>query len=119
MLQYLQEAAWGFLVERDITALPVEPLSLASQMGIKVLSYKKYSAIVKRPLENIKTNYDQDGFAFFSGKEGHYIICYNSDLPFSVCRWTLMHEIAHIYLRHITPETPLQRRARNRKGALF
>jgi Zn-dependent peptidase ImmA (M78 family) len=119
MRQYLQEAALRFIIERGITALPVEPLRIASELGCKVFTYREYASIVKKPVESLIARYDNDGFTFWSRRDNRFIICYNSSLPFYVCRWTLLHEIGHIYLRHVAPETPLLMRVRSENRSLL
>lgn len=119
MRNYLQESAWRFLLDQNINALPVDPFRLASQNGWLVYTYEEFATLVHRSVQDLINRYENDGFAFWSRRDGCFIICYNAALPFSVCRWTLLHEIAHIHLRHINSQTTILSRVRTEDRPLF
>jgi Zn-dependent peptidase ImmA (M78 family) len=116
---YLRKIAWKFIIEQKISYLPVDPFELAFQLGFYVLTYEQYAAIVNKSVQEIIDQYDNDGFCFWSMYEACFIICYNSALPMPVCRWTLMHEIAHLYLGHLSPNFPVLSRVRTEQRSLF
>lgn len=109
---FLRETAWQFLLDQKINKLPVSSLSVAQSNGYRVLTYKEFAKIIDKPTSYLIDTYDNDGFVFWSKADQCYIICYNSDLPPTTCRWTVMHEIAHIVLGHVTPEAPPLTRVR-------
>lgn len=57
--------------------------------------------------------YDKSGFVFWSKRNETFVICYNPDFPASEVRWTLFHEMGHIYLRHVSPQSPIMQRNGN------
>lgn len=109
---FLREAAWHFLIDQKIKKLPVSSLAVAQSNGYKVITYKEFAEEIGKPIQYLIETYDNDGFVFWSKAESRFIICYNSDLPLAVCRWTVMHEIAHIVLGHVSPSTPALTRIR-------
>lgn len=119
MRNFLQHAAWRFLLDQKIDSLPVDPFRIAIQNGWIVYTYEEFAALVHKSVESLISRYEKDGFAFWSRRDGRFIICYNAALPFSVCRWTLLHEMAHIHLQHINPGTPILSRIRSEDRPLF
>lgn len=119
MRRFLQEAAWRFLLDQHITSLPVDPFRITSKNGWLVYTYEEFASLVHKSVHDLIDRYEKDGFTFWSRHDECFIICYNTALPFPVCRWTLLHEIAHIHLRHITTETPIKTRVRTEDRPLF
>lgn len=119
MRNYLQNAAWRFILEQNIDSLPVDPFRIALQNGWIIYTYEEFATLVNKSVETLIERYENDGFAFWSRRDGCFIICYNSSLPFSVCRWTLLHEMAHIYLNHISADSPLLSRVRTKERSLL
>lgn len=119
MRNFLQEAAWRFLLDQGINSLPVDPFRIALQNGWTIYTYEEFSTLVHRSVDDLISRYEKDGFTFWSQRDGCFIICYNAALPFSVCRWTLLHEIAHIHLGHINPQAPILSRVRSADRPLF
>ncbi|MEA5057736.1 MAG: ImmA/IrrE family metallo-endopeptidase [Anaerotignum propionicum] len=119
MRDYLQHAAWRFILDQNINSLPVDPFRIARKNGWIIYTYEEFATLVNKSVETLISRYENDGFAFWSRRDGCFIICYNSTLPFSVCRWTLLHEMAHIYLKHISSENPLLSRVRTQERSLL
>ncbi len=112
MHRFLQTTAWSFLLDQKIASLPVDPFRIATQNGWKIYTYEAFAAVVGKSVAELIARYEKDGFAFCAKGDDTFVICYNSALPFSTCRWTLLHEIAHIHLGHINPQTPIISRVR-------
>lgn len=109
---FLREQAWQFILKMKINKLPVNSWNVAEQCGYKVLKYEELAQIIDKTIEYIIDMYDNDGFVFWSGAEQCFVICYNSNLHNSIYRWTIMHEVAHVVLGHISPSTPALKRIR-------
>ena len=118
MQAFIRDSAWKFLLEQGITGLPVDPFVLARRNNWLVYTYEDFSRLIHKSVDTLISKYEKDGFSFWSARMQQYIICYNSNLPFSVCRWTLLHEMGHIYLRHITQASALSR-LRNARSVLM
>jgi len=116
---YLRINAWKFILEQNICYLPVDPLQLAFQLGYHVLTYEQYARIVRKPVSVIIQQYDADGFSFWSARDSCFIITYNAMQSPASCRWTMMHEIAHIHLGHLSPHRPVFSRIRSDDRSLF
>lgn len=97
----------SFLLQSGITQLPVNPVRIVESNGWKIYRYSQFAARIKKDVESLIANYDKDGFTFWSERDKTFIICYNESTPQNETRWTLTHEIAHIYLKHISSESPV------------
>lgn len=109
---FLREIAWKFLMDQKIDKLPVSALAVARNSGYKVITYNEFADQIGMTTDYLIEKYDNDGFVFWSKADSCFTICYNQSLPFTASRWTVMHEIAHIVLKHVTPETPTLTRIR-------
>lgn len=109
---YLREQAWDFIINNNINSLPVDSSALAYQLGYKTLPYTQYARSIGESLDSITKIYGHDGFTFWNRQDNKFYICYNDFLPPVVVRWTIMHEIAHIVLGHVTPDQPVLTRIR-------
>lgn len=108
--KYLRSTTSEFILQNNIRYLPVDPFPIAERNHWETLTYSQFSAIIGKSKSYLIKNYDAKGFVFFSSKKQTFIICYNSSLPFNIIRWTIVHEMGHIYLKHISGENPLIRR---------
>lgn len=109
---YTRDIAWIFILEQGIKTLPVDTVTLAIDNDYIIYTYCELAKLIGRSVAYIIEKYDDDGFVFWSDKKHSYTICYNSDKNESIIRWTVMHEIAHIQLKHVTPATPTLKRER-------
>lgn len=116
---FLREAAWKYLLEQKIDKLPVDPWELAEKNGYKILTYDQLAVEVDKTPEYFMQMFSNDGFVFWSKKELRYIICYNALIPAATVRWTLMHEIGHIVLKHVAPLAPPLTRRRKNENPIF
>ena len=94
----MMEAAY-FLVQQQINQLPVDPFALAKKAKIPVLTYGKFATVVDCSPASILERYGPDGFT--QRIEGQYVIWYNNCNPTARVRWTIMHELGHIFLGHM------------------
>ncbi len=117
--QFIREQAWRFLLKQKINYLPIDPLALAFQLDYAVFPYEKAASLLNTTPQWLANEFDNDGYCFWSDKLKKFVICYNSALPFSICRWTILHEIAHIYLQHIPPKAEKLDRIRAPFRTLF
>ena len=88
--------------ESYIKSLPVSLSSIALKNSIKVFSYEKYSEITKLSCAKIAEKYGDDGFV--QRLQGKYFIFCREDVPYKKRRWTVAHELGHIFLGHLEKE---------------
>lgn len=119
MRDFLQEAAWRFILDEGINALPVQPVPIISRHGWKLYTYREFAKSVHKSVRALMVEFDREGFVFWSNRDQTFVICYNSDFPSDAIRWTLMHEIAHIVLRHVSLRVPALPRMKTSEKPLF
>lgn len=108
--------AQKFILEQKINSLPVDPFELAKKNNIPIISASEYARIMNCSFQHvlkdiIKSN---DGTAKYIN--GHQFILYNEKVASKGrIKWTIMHELAHIQLGHLTDfkETQIQRTGLN------
>lgn len=93
----------GFYERYGVTALPLEPRAILKRERIPVVDYPEYARKVGWPVEKLIEHYGRD--AFTQCLDGRYLICCNSCLPRQRIRWTLTHELCHIYLGHMEADS--------------
>lgn len=86
--QDLRDAAWRCLLEYNINKLPVNVLQITRSSGIHVI---KNSSVQK-------LNYRESGISIFDGKM--WYIIYNDSESVERSRFTISHELGHIFLGH-------------------
>ena len=119
MDKYLRESAWLFIMTQGICSLPIDSKNIALKNGWLCITYIELSERIRKSVEEIIQKYEKDGFVFWSKEERTFVICYNSAMPPYVYNWTIMHEIAHIYLKHVTPQRRILNRVRVPERTLF
>lgn len=79
-----------------INSTPINGFVIADKLNIKVVPYSTYP-------QNIKTlnKYSNDGF-FIETTNGDYSIYYNDKKSYGRINYTIMHEIGHIVLGHVS-----------------
>ncbi len=97
----IRDLAWHFLLDKNIDRLPVDVFELAESLGYVTVTYSHLSRLSKKIKTIYINNYSFDGFSFISSS-GAYAICYNEDNTDQMIRWTIMHEISHIQLGHLS-----------------
>lgn len=119
MQPYLRDTAWRFILDQGIKSLPVHPSQLIEQNGWIIYTYAQFAARIKRTVSDVIARFSPEAFVFWSHRESNFIICYNESYPPAVVRWTLMHEIAHIVLGHISAQVPSLTRVRSADRSVF
>ena len=77
----------GVFIDLRICSLPVDVKKLADDAGVHLV--KDSDAEVLR---------GEYGRVFYNGK--NWIIVYNDSLPYHICRYTIAHELGHVFLQH-------------------
>lgn len=119
MQSYLRDSAWNFILEQGIRSLPVNPSRLIERNGWVMYTYVQFAKKLGRTVGEIAARFSPEAFVFWSVRENNFVICYNANFPVPVIRWSLMHEIAHIVLGHISAEVPSLNRVRSEERSVF
>ncbi|MFN1842409.1 ImmA/IrrE family metallo-endopeptidase [Clostridioides difficile] len=82
---------------------------------MKVYSYDEFAKLIRKDIDFITEKYDKQGFVFWSKRDNTFVICYNRCYPFHSVRWTLMHELSHIFLGHATKTNVLKLHSKSNK----
>ena len=104
-------SAYDFLLKEDITEFPIDPFEIIRRNKWGLCTYSElaneHNVTVAEICEAFQS---EDGYVMFNGR--NYTIAYNDTIDnFGRIRFTLMHEIGHIYLNHLVDfeETILSR----------
>ena len=92
MYKKVRDMSWQFLIDYNICSLPVKLIPVCRQKGISVMRYTG-------------TDYfspEERGIVYY--KDGSYNILLNGSDSIQVQRYTVAHEIGHIYLNHLKTE---------------
>lgn len=84
----VRNAAWQCLVDNNIRSLPVDVIKIAKNFGIR---------IVRNSLVN-ELGSGERGKSFLY--ENDCIVVYDDTMPINECRFTVAHELGHIFLGH-------------------
>ena len=84
--------------------LPVHPARIAEQAGIPVFRYADYADAAGCSFDDIARRFGPDGFTIRT--HGEYAIFYYPSGNLPRIRWTLAHELGHIFLGHLDPAFP-------------
>jgi Zn-dependent peptidase ImmA (M78 family) len=100
-----------FFVRENITEFPIDPFEIIKRNKWGLITYSELARTHNCTIERVIKAYQSvDGYTIFDG-EG-YSIAYNDTVGnLGRIRFTLMHEIGHIYLNHLVDfeETVLRR----------
>lgn len=93
--------ALGILQKYQIQELPFNPMAVARQMNVRVITYESFASRFGTSQQSLEQRYHKDGFTVASANR--YIIAYNQQIS-SVerQRWTITHELCHILLGHLS-----------------
>lgn len=99
---YVRPKIAEFIVEQGIKELPIDPLQLIINNGWTIRTYDFYANLFGITVGKIiKTYGSEDAFTILTS-DGLYSIAYNDKIktPGRI-RFSLMHEVGHIYLKHL------------------
>jgi Zn-dependent peptidase ImmA (M78 family) len=93
--------AWQSIRNADIRWLPIDPFLLAGRLGVRVISA---SQIVKNEhVDPKRLDKERGAFLLVHRKKCAFTIVYDDQLrPEELLRWTILRELGHIRLGHIT-----------------
>ncbi len=83
-----RNAAWQCLIEYDVSSLPVSVKLIAKDAGIKLIKESDVSCLSPNEI----------GISIISGNQ--WYIVYNDSCSRQRCRFTIAHELGHIFLGH-------------------
>lgn len=86
--RYARNSAWRCLIDYNVTSLPVKILNIARRAGIRVIK----NSIANQLSENEK------GHSY--NRDNELVIIYDDTGPKTVMRYTVAHELGHIFLGH-------------------
>lgn len=87
------------LREAGIRSFPVSLMQILRHYGIRLMSYEDFYAVNDCDIKTCITQFGPDGATIESG--GMYLIVYNKNAtPKDRIRFTLAHELGHIFLKH-------------------
>lgn len=95
----------NFILKNKISILPIDVVNIALNNGWVVIPYSKMETSIKNIFEEIM--HTDWGFTIFN--ENKYMIFYNDSISISSQRFTIAHEIGHIYLGHFVYSNPIVR----------
>lgn len=100
--------SWDILKKAGINSLPTDINIFINTLNIEIITYQEYSLFLNKSVSEIIKLQDNDGFTILN--DNTYYIFYNDNISnLQRKRWTIMHEVSHILLGHITPGRPLKR----------
>lgn len=83
-----RNAAWRCLIDFNISELPVRPSLIANAAGIKVIENSDVHELAPH----------ESGVSIFDGSQ--WYIVYDDENTNQRCRFTIAHELGHIFLGH-------------------
>lgn len=86
--QASRNASWQFLIDNNVTELPLKLGSICNKLGYKILEDNK--------IHYLQPN--QRGITFYQQNNWNIII--NNNLTLQAQRYTIAHELGHIFLGH-------------------
>ncbi len=90
-----------FLLEENIKSFPVDPFLIIKKNKWGLMTYTELAREQGVLIEDIiAAVQSKDGYTIFDGT--NYTIAYNDTQITGRIRFTLMHEIGHIYMKHLT-----------------
>lgn len=98
---YVNKKVTEFILNMGINSLPVDPLNLIAKNAWTLRTYRFYAKKHKVPSALVaEVCGSEDAFTIY--RNGIYSIAYNDRIrSLGRIRFTLMHEVGHIYLRHL------------------
>ena len=92
-----RNASWQCLSDYKVDSLPVKVSEIAKQAGIVILKNSDVNELEE----------GQSGLTTW--QDGKFYIVYRDTEPSYRCRFTIAHELGHIFLGHVMIDTPMYR----------
>ncbi len=92
----IEDKVVGMLQKNNIHTVPIDPFSIARNEGFEMIPFSRLKEKLK---EAVKAG-EYDGMSFHYSPWETYIICYDDSQSFPRQRFTLLHELGHIYMEH-------------------
>ncbi len=108
----IEEKVVDMFHKNDIHTVPIDPFLIAKNEGFELLPYSQLKEKIKLA---VKAG-EYDGMSFHYKPRGSFIIFYDDSQSFPRQRFTLFHELGHIYMGH-KEESTLANRAANHYAA--
>lgn len=100
----LAARASSICVKNQIRRYPINPIRLANNYDIRVVSYDRLHSLSGNSIAELLA-ISEDGFSLYM--DGVYLIAYNLNVNSKGRRrWTLLHELSHILLEHVSGTQP-------------
>lgn len=97
--QKSRNAAWQCLLDNEISCLPVPVSAIARGNGIKIGRYSNNADLLLQL--GLSDFINHDGVSVRCGDE--FAVFYHDGLPPADARFTVAHELGHIFLGHLMP----------------
>lgn len=101
--QNSRNAAWQILIDTGTCRLPVRITRICNHYGIGVYTYAHGRHLMQK-LGLLHRAAETDGFAVRA--EGKYLVFFDRTMPDARCRFTIAHELGHVFLGHIPGSEP-------------
>lgn len=98
---YSYQKACDFIEEFEIESFPVEPKAIIKEIGFNLLSYSEIAKLKGTTISEVCRKTRSNAAIALYDKKDCYIL-YNNTRDENYMRFSLMHEIAHIYLGHLS-----------------
>ncbi len=102
----IRNAAWQCLLDCGIDSLPVQVSTVASRLGIGTYAYGPNLELIRS--SGLEALLDAINFAY-ADPSGSLMIFFDEKTSRQQIRFTVAHELGHILLGHVGPETPCGR----------
>ena len=86
--QNIRNSSWRCLIDHDIRTLPIDVLKVARTAGFHVIKNSSVDILLK----------GENGRSYYTGNKWHII--YDDSNPTDISRFTIAHELGHIFLGH-------------------
>lgn len=97
---YCNKRACEFLEDFNINSFPVNPIDIIHEIGLDLETYSNVARQNDITVDEVCAKlHTKDAITFYDGHD--CIIYYNDTLIEGRVRFTLMHEIGHVYLGHL------------------
>ena len=115
--KYVIEKVYEFIISNSISYYPIDIINIIKQNKWNITKYSeiqnKFNCTNDTVCKNFQSR-DGNTYLYIENKKYSYSIIYNDDLTINTderIRFTLAHEIGHIYLSHLKDfqETEIQR----------